>query len=159
MDISGLLTHLIQAEMDSPDNARRPFRVGDSIEVAGKSGTVRNLNLFMTELAGGDNVQVLIPNAQVWGAPLTNFSAYPMRRVSVTFVVPLDRDVEAIGAELRNYLSGDKRVVQSPAPTVTGSNLTDKGAELTVQAWTNAHDAGAVRADLVAHAVGAIRSH
>jgi len=29
----------------------RPFRIGDSIEVAGKSGTVKNLNLFMTELA------------------------------------------------------------------------------------------------------------
>jgi small conductance mechanosensitive channel len=29
----------------------RPFHVGDSIEVAGKNGTVKNLNLFMTELA------------------------------------------------------------------------------------------------------------
>ena len=136
----------------------RPFRVGDSIEVAGKSGTVRNLNLFTTELAGGDNVQVLIPNAQVWGAPLTNFSAYPMRRVSVTFVVPLDRDVEAITADLQNYLEGDKRVLHSPAPAVAGSNLTDKGAEVTVHAWTNADDAGTVRADLVAHLLGAVRS-
>src|SRR5262249_23478729 len=45
----------------------RPFHVGDSIEVAGKSGTVRDLNLFMTELASGDNVKVLIPNGLVWG--------------------------------------------------------------------------------------------
>jgi small conductance mechanosensitive channel len=111
----------------------------------------------MTELVSGDNVQVLIPNGQVWGAPLTNFSAYPMRRVSVTFVIPLDRDVDAIAADLRNYLSGDNRVAQSPAPTVAGSNLTDKGAELTVQAWTNADEAGTVRADLVAHVVGAVR--
>src|SRR5437016_2835319 len=27
----------------------RPFRLGDRIEVAGKNGTVKNLNLFMTE--------------------------------------------------------------------------------------------------------------
>ena len=33
MDISGLLTHLIQAEMDAPDNARRPFRVGDVLQL------------------------------------------------------------------------------------------------------------------------------
>ena len=112
----------------------------------------------MTELVSGDNVQVLIPNGQVWGAPLTNFSAYPMRRVSVTFVIPLDRDVDAIAADLRNYLSGDNRVAQSPAPTVAGSNLTDKGAELTVQAWSSADDAGTVRADLVAHLLGAVRS-
>jgi small conductance mechanosensitive channel len=103
-------------------------------------------------------VQVLIPNAQVRGAPLTNFSAYPMRRVSVTFVVPLDRDVEAITGDLQNYLEGDKRVLHSPAPAVAGSNLTDKGAELTVQAWSNADDAGTVRADLVAHILGVARS-
>jgi small conductance mechanosensitive channel len=70
----------------------RPFRLGDSIEVAGKSGTVKNLNLFMTELASGDNVQVLIPNGQVWGGALTNFSAYPTRRVSVSFPIALDKD-------------------------------------------------------------------
>ena len=135
----------------------RPFRVGDSIEVAGKSGTVRNLNLFMTELAGGDNVQVLIPNGQIWGAPLTNFSAYPTRRVSMTFVIPLDRDIEAITSSLRNYLNGDTRVLRSPPPTVVSSNLTDKGAELTVQAWTNADDAGAVRADFVRRLLAAVR--
>ena len=66
--------------------AFRPLRLGDSIEVAG--------NMFMTELASDDNVQVLIPNGQVWGAVLTNFSVYPTRRVSVSFPVALDKDVE-----------------------------------------------------------------
>lgn len=54
----------------------RPFHAGDRIEVAGKTGKVVQLNLFMTELVNDDNVQVLIPNSQVWGAPLTNFTAY-----------------------------------------------------------------------------------
>lgn len=69
----------------------RPFRLGDSIEVLGKSGTVKNLNLFMTELASDDNVQVLIPNGQVWSAPLINFSVYPTRRVSASFRSRLTR--------------------------------------------------------------------
>jgi small conductance mechanosensitive channel len=58
----------------------RPFRAGDKIEVAGKKGEVKSLNLFMTELAADDDVQILIPNAQVWGTPLTNFSAYARAR-------------------------------------------------------------------------------
>ena len=58
---------------------------------------MKNLYLFMTELASADNVQVLIPNAQVWGAaPLTNLSVYPTRRLTVTVPVALDRDVKAI---------------------------------------------------------------
>jgi small conductance mechanosensitive channel len=54
----------------------RPFHIGDKIEVAGKTGTVKALNLFITELSNDNNMQVLIPNGQVWGAPLTNLSAY-----------------------------------------------------------------------------------
>jgi small conductance mechanosensitive channel len=54
----------------------RPFRIGDKIEVAKQTGTVKALNLFVTEMVNENNMQVLMPNAQVWGAPLINFSAY-----------------------------------------------------------------------------------
>jgi small conductance mechanosensitive channel len=54
----------------------RPFRIGDDIEVEGKRGKVKALSLFMTELVGADNTQILMPNGKVWGAPLSNFSTY-----------------------------------------------------------------------------------
>jgi small conductance mechanosensitive channel len=57
----------------------RPFRHGDSIEVAGKKGTVKDLNLFMTELEGEEQTQILVPNAQVWGAAIVNYTAYNRR--------------------------------------------------------------------------------
>jgi small conductance mechanosensitive channel len=59
----------------------RPVRTGDKIEVGGKSGTVKALTLFVTELSNDDGVQVLMPNGQVWGAPITNFSAYSRNAV------------------------------------------------------------------------------
>jgi small conductance mechanosensitive channel len=129
--------------------AFRPLRLGDSIEVAGKSGTVKNLNMFMTELASDDNVQVLIPNGQVWGAVLTNFSVYPTRRVSVSFPVALDKDVESISSRIRTYLEQDKRVLKTPPPNISTSDLTEKVVEVSVQAWSKAEDASVVRADLM----------
>lgn len=136
----------------------RPFRIGDSIEVAGKNGTVKNLNLFMTELATGDNVQVLIPNAQVWGQAMTNFSAYPTSRASANFVIPFDKDTARVVSELRSHLEQDKRVLDSPPPSVTTSNLTDKGVEISMLAWVKAKDVGAVRADFVQRALAAVRA-
>jgi len=127
----------------------RPFRIGDSIEVAGKSGTVKNLNLFMTELASGDNIQVLIPNGQVWGAAMSNLSAYETRRISLSVPVALDKDVDTLSSRRRRYLKEDKRVLDSPSPSVTASNLTDKGVEFLVQAWAKTEDADAVRNDFV----------
>ncbi len=135
----------------------RPLKIGDSIEVAGKSGTVKNLNLFMTELADANNVQVLIPNGQVWGAAMTNYSTYPTRHVSAALVVPIERDPEGLAQRLRETLQKDKRVLQSPPPGVAISNLSDKGVEITLDAWTNAADAGALRAEFIQQSIGAFR--
>ena len=118
--LQGTLTHMAAGVMLL---IFRPFRIGDSIEVAGKSGTVKNLNLFMTELASGHNVQVLIPNGQVWGAAMSNFPAYGSRRISLSIPVMLDKDVETISSRLRSSLKEDKRVLDSPLPSVTASNL------------------------------------
>jgi small conductance mechanosensitive channel len=135
----------------------RPFRAGDSIEVAGKSGTVKDLSLFTTELAGGDNVKILIPNGQIWGAALTNLSAYPTRRMSITFTVPLDQDVDKISAGIRSVLTTDRRVLGDPPPTVTISNFRDIGIEISVQAWCRSDDAGALRTDLMSQLYRIIR--
>jgi small conductance mechanosensitive channel len=77
----------------------RPFRIGDSIEVAGKNGTVKNLNLFMTELASSDNIQVLIPLGcsheqlcRLWN---------PQNKLVVP--VTLVKDAETASLRLRSY--------------------------------------------------------
>ena len=136
----------------------RPFRIGDSIEVAGKSGTVRNLNLFMTELASGDNVQVLIPNGQVWGQAMTNTSAYGTRRVTLRFPVSVGKDMSAIAARLRDFLEHDARVQKTPKPSVTTAALTDAGVELSVEAWTQSSEAGGLRTDLIELATEAVHA-
>lgn len=55
----------------------RPFRLADDVEVAGKRGIVKDLNLFMTELQAAETgVQVLVPNGQVWNSVIVNHTAY-----------------------------------------------------------------------------------
>jgi small conductance mechanosensitive channel len=135
----------------------RPFRVGDGVEVAGKTGTVKDLNLFMTELASGDNVKVLIPNGLVWGATLTNLSAYPIRRVGITFLVELGAEVERIIREIGGFLASNPRVLRDPAPSVAVSNITEKAFEISVQAWSKAEDSGALRGEIMARLPAAIR--
>ena len=138
----------------------RPFRLGDSIEVVGKKGTVRHLNLVMTELASSENVQVLIPNAQVWGAAaLSNYSAYPTRRVSVTVPVAIDRNIEAIESRMRDVIDEEDRIIKTPQPEVTTSRLGDKMVELNVQVWANTSDAELVRVDLIRSLLSAVQMH
>lgn len=81
--------------------------------------------------------------------PKSNLSTYGTRRTSLNVPVMLDKDVETISSRLRSYLKEDKRVLDSPSPSVTASNLTDKAVEPLVQAWVKAEDADAVRNDFV----------
>lgn len=134
----------------------RPFKLGDSIEVAGKSGTVQNLNLFTTELAGGDHVQILIPNGQVWGQALINNSAYGTRRVALKIPVPFAKNAETVANRIRGFLKTDARVLQTPASAVTVANITDAVVELSVEAWAKSSEAGGLRTDLLQQTLGAV---
>ncbi|WP_372602892.1 mechanosensitive ion channel family protein, partial [Actibacterium sp.] len=49
----------------------RPFKVGDVVQTGGQTGTVSAITLFFTELTTPDNVQIIVPNGDVWGAAIT----------------------------------------------------------------------------------------
>jgi len=42
----------------------KPFRVGDFVEIAGKTGTVSEIQIFNTVLNAPDNIRIIVPNAQ-----------------------------------------------------------------------------------------------
>lgn len=127
----------------------RPFKVGDTIEVAGKGGTVKDLNLFFTELASSDNVQVLIPNAQVWGTALTNQSKYPTRRVETSFMAPADQDFDAAAREIAAFLRDNSHALSQPQPAITPVSYSPDGVEYNVKVWTPAGEMQALKADIV----------
>lgn len=127
----------------------RPFRVGDAVEVAGRAGTVKNLTLFTTELATGDNVQVLIPNGQVWGSAIVNQSAYGERRIDLSVEMKPDADIDGALADGLGFLKRDPRTHRSPAPSAGVTRFTLDKVELGFTAWASARDAGTLKADLV----------
>ena len=48
----------------------RPFLTGHYIQIGDDAGTVRAINLFNTELASLDNIQIIVPNKQLWESTL-----------------------------------------------------------------------------------------
>lgn len=50
----------------------RPFRVGDTIRVKEQTGVVENIGVRTTRLRTAANVQILVPNATVFGEVVAN---------------------------------------------------------------------------------------
>ena len=126
----------------------RPFKRGDYVSVSGQSGTVKEISIFTTELGTPDNLQIIVPNGQVWGAPITNFSAYGTRRLDVTFGVAYASDLKQVDEVLAQVIAADKRIHQDPAPVIKVSNLNQSSVDFVVRIWCDSSDLWTLRLDL-----------
>lgn len=118
----------------------RPYKLGDYVDVGGTSGTVKDLNLFITELVTPDNVQIIVPNGQAWGAIITNFSAHETRRVDLVFGIDYGDSADAAMEVILSEARGDDRVLSDPEPWVRVTNLGDSSVDITARIWCNAAD-------------------
>lgn len=126
----------------------RPFKNGDYVEVAGHAGTVKHLGLFTTELATPDNVQIVIPNGDVWGSSLKNYSAHPTRRVDFVFGIGYGDNIDKAMSIILDAVRADKRILADPEPFLVCSNLGASSVDLTLRVWTASADYWAVKFDL-----------
>jgi len=118
----------------------RPYKLGDYVDIAGTAGTVKDLNLFITELVTPDNVQIIVPNGQSWGAIISNYSAHDTRRVDVVFGIDYGDSADAAKAIILRVAGADGRVHTDPEPWVRVTNLGDSSVDLTTRVWCAAED-------------------
>ncbi|HEX4938975.1 MAG TPA: mechanosensitive ion channel domain-containing protein [Candidatus Kapabacteria bacterium] len=118
----------------------RPFKNGDLIEAAGVTGVVEHIGIFTTNLKTGDNKEVIVPNGQVYGSTITNYSAKPTRRIDLVFAISYDSDFRKAKDILSGILAKDTRVLRDPAPTVAVGELGEKSVNLLVRPWVKSGD-------------------
>lgn len=118
----------------------RPFRVGEYIEAGGQAGTVDSLTLFVTELNTPDNVRIIVPNAQIWGSAIKNFSTNSKRRLDLVIGIAYKDDINKAMASIRSVIEAEARANADPAPLVAVSELSDSSVNLLVRVWCNASD-------------------
>ena len=118
----------------------RPYKLGQYVDIGGTPGTVKDLNLFVTELVTPDNVQIIIPNGQAWGAIITNYSAHDTRRVDLVFGIDYGDDSDKAMQIILDVAKADSRLLSDPEPWVRVTNLGDSSVDITARLWCNAAD-------------------
>lgn len=126
----------------------RPIKLGDFVEIGGEMGTVKSISLNYTELASAANVQIIIPNAQVWGNTIINYSIYPTRRAEWIFGVSYDSDLKLAEDTIRTTIMADPRSKTDPAPFIQVNNLGDFSVDFLVRVWVDSADFFAYQADM-----------
>lgn len=126
----------------------RPFKIGDFVDIGGKVGTVKEVGLFTTEMATGDNVKVIMPNGQIWGQAILNFSANPTRRVDLMMGIDYGDNIDTAMATINRVIGEESRALTDPEATVAVAELADSSVNIVVRIWVNAGDYWGVRWDI-----------
>lgn len=126
----------------------RPFKIGDFVDAGGVAGTVKDINLFTTELATGDNVQILIPNGQVWGSAIRNFSFNATRRVDFSLGIGYEDDINKAFSAIHAVIDAESRAHKDPEPLIVVGELADSSVNLVIRVWVDAGDYWGVKFDL-----------
>jgi small conductance mechanosensitive channel len=124
----------------------RPFGIGDRIEAAGVVGTIREVNLFYSELDTDDNVRIVFPNGELWGKVVKVPSRNDTERVELRFTRPLGDDVALSVDRIRHIVEQDKRITRVAQIGIDAVNTGD--FVIVVRVWVKRHDAMQVRFDL-----------
>lgn len=118
----------------------RPFKVGDFVEAGGVSGIVEEIQIFSTKMKSGDNKEIIVPNGQIIGSTITNYSAKETRRVDLVIGVSYEDDLKKVRAVLEDILNNDERILKDPAPTIGVLELGDSSVNFAVRPWVKSGD-------------------
>ena len=116
-----------------------PFHSGDYVEIAGQSGTVREINMSYTMLATQNNKLVSIPNSAVVAAQIVNYSAEETRRVTVEVSASYDAPTQKVIDALVQAGTMDS-VLLDPAPTAVITGYGDSAIQYSLRVWVKTEE-------------------
>lgn len=126
----------------------RPYRVGDFVEAAGIAGVVQQVQILTTVLKTGDNKQIVVPNGQIMGSIITNYSANDTRRVDMVIGVSYSDDLDKVRATIKELVDADERILKDPECLIAVGALADSSVNFNVRPWVNTADYWGVMFDL-----------
>ncbi len=126
----------------------KPYKVGDWIESQGVSGTVKEIQIFHTILATGDNKVIYIPNGAMSSGVVTNYNTQTTRRVEWIVGIDYGEDYNKVEQIVRDILAADSRILNEPAPFIALHALDASSVNVVARVWVDNGDYWGVYFDI-----------
>ena len=137
----------------------KPFKKGDYVEINGMDGLVQDIRLFNTKILTYSNEEIIVPNSELLGSKLINYSTMPLRRVVLAVPVPYASDIGEVRKIMLDCASAHPCVVSSPAPSVVLDAFDSSALKLSVRVWTLNENYWTVNNELKENLFNALREH
>lgn len=119
----------------------RPFRIGDVVEIAGRTGKIIGLTLRDTHMKTFDGKDVYIPNGMIVRNPIVNLTIDGYLRNEFQVRLAANTNANEAIAVVRSTLAQIDGILQEDrAPNTFVSDYQPSGMTLMVQYWFNTND-------------------
>lgn len=126
----------------------KPFRVGDSIEAAGQSGEVLEIQIFNTVLLTGDHRTVILPNGHLSNGTIINNTRHGDLRLDISLSVSGESDLGKVSEAIERVLEKDERILKEPKPGIFIGKGVDGGIAVNVKPYCLPSVTGELSSDL-----------
>ena len=141
--------------------ARRPFTIGDTVELDGRIGVVADIDSRTTLLQALDGSQVRIPNSNVASETIVNLTREPARRSTLSVGVAYDTDLQSAQDVLLEAVGRVPRIRSEPHPMIIVTGFDESSIGMDILYW-HASDIPtelATRSDLAVAVHQALHAH
>jgi len=114
---------------------RRPFTVGDTVDLDGSLGIVTDIDSRTVVLRGLDGSMIRIPNAVVLDAPIINLTKEQYRRSELNVGVAYDSNLQDATEALEAATHRVTRIRRSPAAWVMLDQFGASSIDFTIYYW------------------------
>ncbi|MCB0662312.1 MAG: mechanosensitive ion channel family protein [Saprospiraceae bacterium] len=121
---------------------KRPFRVGDTVELNGHAGKVITLNLRDVQIKTFDGKDIFIPNANVIKNAVINYTIDGFLRQEFTIGLDYESNMEEAVKIIQETVSKNQEVLSGErSPSVVYGDLAASTLNVKVQYWINTFEA------------------
>ena len=117
----------------------KPFVSEDYVEIAGQSGTVKEIGLTYTKLATVDNKIVSIPNSAVVAAEIVNYTVTGTRRLDINLEVSYSVAPETV-LHLLEQAADQPKVLANAAKVIAMKEYNAQSITYGIMLWCNSAD-------------------
>ena len=127
----------------------KPFRVGDTIEAQGVTGTVSEIQIFVTKLITGNNQTIFVPNGVLSNGVIINFSESGVRRADLLFSLSYETNIKIAKDIVMQVMQNHPKVLKNPPPSVAVRDLSESAIHLSIKPWSANADFGDMCSDIL----------
>lgn len=119
---------------------RKPFTIGDIVEVTGIMGKVARTNLRVTVIETFQGQEVYIPNKDVLQNPITNFSVLGERRIDISVGVSYGDDLKKVKELTLNAIRNLDGVIRKDDIIFDYQEFGDSSINFNIRFWIDYPD-------------------